>query len=154
MDPTTIAASVVTLLVPYLKKAAEAFAGEAGKTAATFVQEKAATIWRRLRARFAGDEQAVEALNQFAGDPDAHKEEVEAQVAAKLADDKSLQDEFAAIIAEIKRAAPQIRVVQKMKEAENTVGLKARRMTRGSAEVMQEIDKAKRVTGAEFDEIT
>ena len=31
MDPATIAASADALLAPYLKKAAEEFAGEAGK---------------------------------------------------------------------------------------------------------------------------
>jgi hypothetical protein len=40
-----------------------------------------------------------------------------------------------------------------MKEAEAVVGLKAKRMTRGTAEVTQEIDKAKGSTGVEIDEI-
>jgi hypothetical protein len=153
MDPATIAASVVALLAPYLKKAAEEFAGEGGKGAATFVQEKAKALWQRLRAGFAGDAPAVETLDRFAADPDAHKDEVEAQVAGKLAHDRPLQDELAAALAEVKRAAPQIRVVQKMKEAEAVVGLKAKRMTRGTVEVTQEIDKAKGTTGVELDEI-
>jgi hypothetical protein len=153
MDPVTIAASVVALLTPYLKKAAEEFAGAAGKSAASFVQGKAKILWQRLRAGFAGDAPAVESLDQFATDPDTHKDEVEAQIAAKLARDKPLQDELAAAIAEIKRAAPQIRVVQKMKEAEAVVGLKAKRMTRGTLEVTQESEKAKGVTGVEIDEI-
>jgi hypothetical protein len=125
MDPATIAAGTVTLLVPFFKKAAEALAGEAGKSAAAFVQEKAAILWHRLRASFADDVPAIETLDRFAGDPDAHKDEVEAQVAAKLAGDNPLKDEFAAVLAEIKRTAPQIHVVQKMKEAEDAVGLKA-----------------------------
>src|SRR5438309_1809452 len=63
MDPATIGASVVALLVPYLKKAAEEFAGEAGKGAATFVKEKAQALWHRLRAGFAGDASALEVLD-------------------------------------------------------------------------------------------
>ena len=49
MDPATIAASLVALLAPFLKKAAEEFAGEAGKGAASFVQDKAKALWQRLR---------------------------------------------------------------------------------------------------------
>jgi hypothetical protein len=153
MDPATIAASLVALLAPYLKKAAEEFAGEVGKGAASFVQEKAKALWQRLRGSFSGDGSAAELLDRFADDPDAHKDEVEAQVAGKLARDKPLQDELAAGLAEIKRVAPQIRVVQRMKEAEAVVGLKAKRMVRGAAEVTQEIDKAKGTTGVEIDEI-
>jgi hypothetical protein len=161
MDPATIAASVVALLVPYLKKATEEFAGEAGKFAgeagkgaALFVQEKAKALCERLRSKFASDTPAVETFNRFASDPDAHKGEMETQLASKLIDDKPLQDELAAALAEVKRAAPQIRVVQKMKEAEAVVGLRAKRMTRGTAEVTQEIEKAKNTTGIEFDEIS
>ncbi len=153
MEPATIAASLVALLAPYLKKAAEEFAGEAGKGVATFVQEKAKALWERLRAGFAGNAPAIQVLDRFAADPDAHRDEVEVQLAGKLAQDRPLQEELAATLAEIKRAAPEIRVVQKMKEAEAVVGLKAKRMNRGTAGVTQEIDKAKGTTGVEIDEI-
>ncbi len=153
MDPATIAASAVALLAPYLKKAAEEFAGEAGKGAATLVKEKAQALWQRLSAGFAGDAAAVEVLDRFAADPDAHKDEFEKKMAGKLAEDRPLRDEFAAALAEIRRAAPHIRVVQKMEEAEATVGLRAKRMSRGTAEVTQVIDKAKGTTGVDLDEI-
>lgn len=153
MEPATIAAGVVALLAPYMKKAVEGFAGEAGKGAASLVQERAKALWQRLRAGFAGDAPAVETLDRFAADPDAHINAAEAQIAAKLAQDGLLRDELAAALAEIKRVAPQLRVVQEMQEAEAVVGLKAKRMNRGSAELIQKIGKAKGTTGAEFDEI-
>jgi hypothetical protein len=153
MDPSTVAASLVTLLAPYLGKAAMEFAGEAGKQAQTFVQERAKALWERLRLAFADDAHSAETLDRFASDPDTHKEEVEARVADRLTRDKPLQDELATGLKEIKQAAPQIRVVQQMKEAEAVVGLKVRRMTRGTAEVTQVFDSAKNVTGAELDEI-
>ena len=102
---------------------------------------------------FAGDAAAVEVLDRFAADPDAHKDEFEKKMAGKLAEDRPLRDEFAAALAEIRRAAPHIRVVQKMEEAEATVGLRAKRMSRGTAEVTQVIDKAKGTTGVDLDEI-
>lgn len=153
MEPSVIAASVVALLTPYLKKAAEAFVGEAGKGVATFVQEKAKAIWERLREASGADPSATAALDRFEADPDAGKDEAEMQIASQIAQDSGLQAELAVAITEVKRAAPQIRVVQNMKEAEDVVGLKAKRMTRGSAEVSQVMDKAKNVSGAEFDEI-
>jgi hypothetical protein len=153
MEPSVIAASVVALLTPYLKKAAEAFVGEAGKGAATFVQEKAKAIWERLRKASDVDPSATAALDRFEADPDAGKDEAETQIASRIALDRGLEAELAEAIAEVKRAAPQIRVVQNMKEAEDVVGLKAKRMTRGNAEVSQVMDKAKKVSGAEFDEI-
>ena len=153
MDPATIAASVIALLAPYLQKATEAFAGEAGKGAASFVQEKAKAIWNRLRDSAASDPPAAEALERFAADPDVHRNEAEARMVAQLTRDKTLLDELAGTLTEIKRAAPQLRVVQKMREAEEVVGLKAKRMTRGAADVSQEIEKAKNTTGIELDEI-
>ena len=116
-------------------------------------EEKAQALWQRLSAGFAGDAAAVEVLDCFAADPDAHKDEFEKKMAGKLAEDRPLRDEFAAALAEIRRAAPHIRVVQKMEEAEATVGLRAKRMSRGTAEVTQVIDKAKGTTGVDLDEI-
>ena len=153
MDPMTVAASVTALLAPYLQKAVEEFAGEVGKSAATFVQQKAGAIWRRLRSAFAGDAPAAEVLNKFEADPAAHKDTIEVQIAEKLKQDEPLMRELAAAIAEIKQAAPTIRVVQKMEEAETVVGAKARRMKQGTLDVDQQIKKGKNVTGVELDEI-
>ena len=50
-------------------------------------------------------------------------------------------------------AGANVKVVQRMTEAEQLVGVKARRLARGNVDVTQEVDKAKKVTGAEFDEI-
>ena len=98
MEPSVIAASVVALLTPYLKKAAEAFAGEAGKGAVTFVQEKAKAIWERLRKASGPDPSATAALDRFEADPDAGKNEAETQIANQIAQDNSLQTELAAVI--------------------------------------------------------
>jgi hypothetical protein len=153
MDPVTIAASLTALLAPYLQKAAEEFAGGVGKGAATFVQQKAGAIWHRLRSAFAGDAPAAEVLDKFEADPAAHKDTIEVQFAAKLKQDEPLMRELAAAIAEIKQAAPTIRVVQKMEEAESVVGVKAKRMKQGNLDVDQQITGGKSITGVELDEI-
>lgn len=149
MDPATIAASVAALLAPYLKKAGEDFVGEAGK----FVQEKAKGLWQKLRAKLDGEPQGKVVLDQFEKDPEAHGDAFKAKVEEKVASDKVLSDEISADVAEIKRRAPYIRVVQLMNEAEDVVGVKAKRLKSGTVDVHQNIGKAKKVTGAKFDEI-
>lgn len=149
MDPLTIAAAAGALFAPYFKAAAEAFAGEAGR----YVHGKVKEMWDRLRARVAGDPQAAAALDRFERDPDRARPELEALVEKQAAADPALRDELAEALAEIKRQAPTVKVVQQMTEAEELVGVKARRLARGSVDVTQEVDKATKVTGAELDEI-
>jgi hypothetical protein len=149
MDPVTIAAAVGALFAPYFKKAAEAFAGEAGK----YVHGKVKDMWEKLRARVAGDPQAAAALDRFERDPDGARTELEALVEKQTAADTGLRDELAEALAEIKRQAPNVKVVQRVKEAEEAVALKARRLARGNVDVTQEVDKAKKATAVEIDEI-
>jgi hypothetical protein len=149
MDPVTIAAAVGALFAPYFKKAAEAFAGEAGK----YVHGKVKDMWEKLRARVAGDPQAAAALDRFERDPDGARTELEALVEKQAAADTALRDELAEALAEIKRQAPNVKVVQRVKEAEEAVALKARRLARGNVDVTQEVDKAKKATAVEIDEI-
>ena len=149
MDPVSIAAGVGALLAPYLKKAAEEFAGEAGK----YAQEKAKALWEKLRAKFEGDPPAEKTLERFEADPEGARSDFEAQVEKKAEEDPSLRDELAQALAEIKRQGPQVKVVQRIQEAEEATALKARKVARGNVDVTQDIDKAKKAIGAEFDEI-
>jgi hypothetical protein len=149
MDPATIAASVAALLAPYLKKAGEDFVGEAGK----FVQDKAKVLWQKLRAKLDGDPQGKIVLDNFEEDPKANGEAFTTKIEEKVASDKALSDELSADLAEIKRKAPYLRVVQEMKEAEDVVGVKGKRLKSGTADVTQKIEKGKNVTGQEWDEV-
>ena len=149
MDPATIAAGVVALLAPYLKKAGEEFAGEAGK----IVLEKAGGLWQRLRAAFDGDAPATAVLDEFEREPSANSDQLRTTLEAKMGADRPLADDVAAAIAEIKRAAPYVRVVQRMTEAETLVGIKAKRLKAGTIDVTQDVGTATNVTGVELDEI-
>lgn len=145
----TIAAAVGALLAPYFQKAAEAFAGEAGK----YVHGKAKDMWEKLRARVGGDPHAAATLDRFERDPDGARTELEALVERQAAADTALRDELAGALDEIKRQAPNVKVVQRVKEAEEAVALKARRLARGTVDVIQEVDKAKSARAVEIDEI-
>lgn len=148
MDATTIAAAVGALLAPHLKKAADAFVGEAGE----YVEEKARDLWRRLRARFEGDPPATDVLDRFEKDPDGHREEFETTITEKATADKSLSDDLAADVTEIKRKAPYLRVVQNMVDAENVVAARVKRVKSGTIDVDQRMEKVKGAIGAEIDD--
>jgi len=149
MDPATIAASATALLGPYLKKAGEEFAGEAGK----LVWEKAKALWQKLRGRLDGELQVKAVLDDFEKDPETHGEVFKKTIEEKLASNKILSTEISADVAEIKRVAPYVRVVQSMNEAEEIVGLKAKNLRSGTVDIQQDIQKARSITGAELEDI-
>jgi hypothetical protein len=149
MDPATIAAGVAALLAPYLKQIGEDFVGEAG----TYVREKAKGLWQRLRAKLDGDPPAKVVLDRFAENPDAYGAEFTVTLTEKIAADEPLAAEISADVAEIKRKAPYVRVVQKMTDAEGIVGARAKRLKAGTVDVSQVFEKATNVIGADLDEI-
>src|ERR1039457_4167690 len=102
MDPASIAASVVALLSPYLKETGEYFVGEAGK----LIQDKAKTIWQKLRAKLDGDPSAKDLLDQSQKDPEANASAFKARVEAAVEADRPMAEEFSAGLAEIKAKAP------------------------------------------------
>src|SRR6185295_17379483 len=105
------------------------------------------------RARLDGDPLSKVVLDEFERDPEAHADNFRAKIEEKVAADKPLSEEIAADVTEIKRKAPYVRVVQHMKEAEDIVGVKAKRLKSGTVDVHQSVDKAKKVTGVDIDEI-
>lgn len=149
MDPTTLAAGAVALLSPYLSRAATDFAGQAGKAA----WELAGSLLERLRSAVQGRPTEQRALDDLARNPEAVDPALRA-LQALFENDPSLAAEVAGILAEVKRLGPHVLVTQRIKDAEEVVGVKAKRV-RGTAsvDVAQDMDKARRVVGAELDEL-
>jgi hypothetical protein len=145
MDPASIAAAAVALLGPLVKQVGDEFAGEAGRA----VWAKAESLLDRLRGAFAG-EQTVE---QFERDPDAEGERFAAALRERLETDEALREQVAALLGEAKQAGPEVRVVQRMKAAEDVVGAEAKRVRRGRLSVEQEADVARGMTGVKLDEL-
>jgi hypothetical protein len=131
MDPATIAAGAAALLAPYLKKAGEEFAGEAGK----YVQEKARVLWQKIRAKLDGDPPAKVVLDKFEANPDAHAEEFKAKVEEKIGTDKPLADQISADVADVKARAPYVRVVLNITDAERAIGVRAAHLNAGTVDV-------------------
>lgn len=150
MDPAAIAAGAVALLAPYFKKAAEAFAGEAGK----YVQEKAKGLWQKLRSRLDGDPPAKEVLDRFEADPAAHQEALREKLTEKVSQDPSLSGELSSELSEIKRSAPYVRVVMEMKEAENLTAARVKKLKAGTVDASVKVDKVTgSAVGADIDEM-
>jgi hypothetical protein len=150
MDPATIAAGAVALLVPYLKQAGEEFVGEAGK----YAQEKARLLWQKIRAKLDGDAPTKVVLDKFEKAPEVHAEEVTAKVQETVAADKPLADDIAADVADVKRKAPYLRIVQTITEAENAVALKAKRLKAGTVDLTQNLGTVKgTAVAADIEEI-
>jgi hypothetical protein len=149
MDPGTIAAAALGLLVPYVKKAMEEFAGEAGKSA----YAKVAGLFTVLKQRLVGDPAVQDTVARFEQQPERYKPFLEDVLKEKFTQDGALLSEIERLVAEIRESAPDIVVVQKIKRAEHVVGLNAGVMTKGRVTVNQEIEQAGTATGAKIDRI-
>ena len=145
MEPTIIAASVVTLLGPYLKKSLEEFAGEAGKKAF----DKAGQLFSWIKGKVTGE--TATTLTRFEKDPDRYQPFLQDVLAEQLAQDSAFRDELAARLEAIKAEAPTVEVVIKMKEAEKVTGVRIKNLTRGTVRAALDIEKGKDITGADID---
>src|SRR5260221_7720041 len=93
MDPVTIgalASSIVGVLAPYLAKAGEEFAKEAGKTTAG----KISGLYQAIKTRFEGRPAAIEALADIEAAPNDQdaRAALRQQLKKQLADDPAFAD--------------------------------------------------------------
>jgi hypothetical protein len=143
MDPVTLAAGAIALLGPYLAKAGAEFAGEAGKAAWGL----AGRLLGRLRSAVRDKPPDRQALEEFAEGNDGSAAPAQAMLQRVLQSDPELAAEIGQLLAQVKQLGPSVVVVQRVEEAEDAVGVEARRFIKGSVEVTQEMKKAKNITG-------
>ncbi len=143
MDPVTVslAANVVAVLAPYAAVGAQEFAKSVGKEA----YEKAKGMLATLRAKWAGDEEATDALTRFEEKPERYAPVLEDVLKEKLAEDKELAAVLSTLLSEM---GPSLEVVQRMEEGRRVMGLEAEEMAEGRARVRQDIGTGEDVTGA------
>ena len=142
----TLAATALSVLLPYFAKGAEEFAKEAGKAAFA----KCGELIQAIRSKFSGDEEAERALNNFEKKPARYRATFEDILNEKLEADETFRSQFSDLL---KQLGPDIQVIQKMEEGEEVTGIEADKMTSGSAKVDQDIKKGKKVVGAKIKEI-
>lgn len=141
VDLTT---KVMSVLLPFVSKGAEAFASKVGDAA----YEKAQMLLTTIRQKWSEDKEATESLVRFEEKPDRYKTVLEDILQEKLAEDKDLTSQVARLLQEM---GPMLEIVQQMEEGKDIIGLRAKEMRSGRARISQEINKAEGVTGAEFD---
>lgn len=148
MDPITIGlgTKVMEVLIPYVKKGAEQFAKDVGVATC----EKVEGLAKTLKAKLSGDKKATDIIGYFEEDPESFRPALEKIIQKKVEQDKELAAE---LDQRLKNIGPDLKIIQKMKEAEEVTGLKAEEMTEGTAEVVQDIEKGKKITGMEISRI-
>jgi hypothetical protein len=148
MDPVTVtlAANVMTVLMPYAAMGAQEFVKSAGKEA----YEKAKTLLGTLKARWAGDVEATDAVARFEEKPERYQPVLEGILEEKITQDKELAAELATLLEEM---GPSLEVVQRMEEGRRITGLEAQQMSGGRARVRQDIGRGEDVTGARIGRI-
>ena len=109
MDPVTIgalAASIVGVLAPYLAKAGEEFAKEAGKTTAG----KISGLYQAIKTRFQGRPAAAEALSDIEAAP--NDQDVQAalrqQLKKQMVGDPAFADTLRQLLNQISQDAPAV----------------------------------------------
>ncbi|MEO0843696.1 MAG: hypothetical protein AAF063_33125 [Cyanobacteria bacterium J06643_5] len=147
MELTSLVATVISVLTPFVKKGAEEFVGAVGKD----TYEKAKTIFGRLKQRWAGDTEASGILTYFEKKPERYQPILEKILQEKLAEDLELAEQLNKLILGIDRL--KLEIVQKMEKGEKVTGLKAKTMNQGSAKVEQDIKDGKEILGADIENI-
>src|SRR5829696_3498792 len=148
MDPITVtlAANVMTVLMPYAAMGAQEFVKSAGKDA----YEKAKSLMATLKARWAGNDEAIDTVARFEEKPERYQPVLKDILEEKLSQDQELAAELATILHEM---GPTLEIIQQMEEGRRVTGLEAEQMSGGRATVRQDIQKGEDVTGARITRI-
>ena len=148
MDPITVtlAANVMTVLMPYAAMGAQEFVKSAGKDA----YEKAKSLMATLKARWAGNDEAIDTVARFEEKPERYQPVLKDILEEKLIQDPDLAAQLATLLNEM---GPSLEIIQQMEEGRRVTGLEAEQMSGGTARVRQDIERGEDITGARIGRI-
>jgi hypothetical protein len=135
-----LAATVISIVSPYLVKGAEEFAKTAGKAAF----DGAKALVDRLGRWWAKDPIANAAATSFQSDPTHYGKMLGAQLEHELKKDESFAKELRSLVDSM---GPSVDVVQKMEVARGVTGADIGTLVSGQVRVQQDIKDAQNVTG-------
>jgi hypothetical protein len=144
-----IAANVISLLVPYVKKAMEEFSGEAGKA----VFKTVGSLFTKVKTFFTGDSAATDTFDRFEKDPEKYKPFLEDVIKEKMEEDPSFKESISDLLEQIKKEGATLKIVQKMQKGENVTGVDAGEIGNANIDVQQEIVEGKMITGVKAGKI-
>lgn len=142
----TLAATVISIVSPYLVKGAEEFAKSAGKAAF----EGAKALLERLSQWWKDDPIANAAATSMESDPEHFGKMLGAQLEHQLAKDQSFVNELRALVDNL---GPSVDVIQRMQVARDVTGADIGTLVRGHVRVEQDMGDAQRVTGFRSDKV-
>jgi hypothetical protein len=141
MDPATLAASVISILTPYVTKGAKELVETVGQAA----YDHARKLLTTLKTRWSADPVAVDSLTRFEKKPEVHAPVLQEIVEERIAADPQLRDEVAQTVKDI---GPKLTILIKMAKGEDVTGLEAENVNRADVGVTLEIQEGKKVVGA------
>jgi hypothetical protein len=140
MDPATLAAAALTILVPFAKDAGKELVKTVGEVGVGKAKELAA--W--LKQCFAGDPVAAKDLSRFEAEPDKFEAGLESTIKEKAGEDPAFAAELKRRLDEI---GPMIVVFQDIKKGKNIKGVDADEIRSGRVAVTQRADDVEGMTG-------
>jgi hypothetical protein len=127
-----LAAKVIQVLAPYVKKGFEKFAGDVGEAAA----KKVKGLFETVKKRLIGDKFAEDAFERFEKDPENNNNKILAQtvINEKIEKDQNFEKELKELLKEI----PIIEIIQKTTVVEGEqIGFVGKKMKGGKVTVNQ-----------------
>jgi hypothetical protein len=146
MDPATLATAAVTALTPYLAKAGEQFAKEAGKQGFAIGEAILKALWGRWR----GKQEAETRLDRFIQDPEAGREGLTMALVAEVASDKTFAEALQTLL---QGGSPAVFVDQTAGDVKELTGAEINEMIRGRLTVHQNVEKGDKITGAKIEKL-
>jgi hypothetical protein len=141
-----VVASAVALLKPYIAKGAEEFIKAAGKDA--YEQTKELFTW--IKSNFNDSDEGSGLISLFQAKPERYEHAL-TEILEEKADSDSQFD--AGLRERVIRAAPYIKILQKINQAKNLTGFSAKEFRTGTLEVEQDLDSGEDITGVKIDRI-
>jgi hypothetical protein len=139
------------VLVPLVMGALLKVAGKVGEGVLGAVEEavkdNAVGVFAKIKEWWSGDSSASDDLAKFEAEPDIYQPVVQARLVKKLTAEPEKQAELAAMMAQ---AGPQVEVFQTIAAAHGITGAKVEEMMSGRLNVVQDVQNASDVTGAEI----
>jgi hypothetical protein len=143
MDPATLAASVISILTPYVTKSATELVETVGQVA----YDHAKKLFNSLKARWSSDPVAADSLNRFEKKPDVHAPALKEIVEERAANDPRLAEEISQTVKEI---GPKLDILIRMTKGEDVTGLDAENVKRGNVKVDMDIKEGTHIVGAKI----
>lgn len=141
MDPATLAASVISILTPYVTKTAKELVETIGQAG----YDRAKNLLNTLKARWSSDPVASDSLTRFEKKPEVHAPALQEIVEEKLNSDRQLHEQVSQTV---KDMGPNLDILVKMTKGEDVIGLDAENVNRGDVKVTVDIGEGKNIKGA------